>query len=75
MDYDTYFVACVRDEEHEERFVIGFVSLAEGRMKRTIGPLTEEELRSELANMGLTAKAEDLLRGAREHAAEQHAKA
>jgi hypothetical protein len=68
MDYDNYFVECVRDEAHGERFVIWLASLAEGQMKRTIGPLTENQLRSELEKMGLTPEAEDLIRRARKHA-------
>ena len=67
MDFDTYFVDCVRDGR-DEQFIIGFLSLAEGRMKRTIGPFTETEVRAELQRMGLSSdKIEDHIRRAREH--------
>jgi hypothetical protein len=66
-DFDHYAVSCVEDEQHGERFVILFANLAEGTMKRMIGPFTEEELRSEFEPMGLTHKADVLIQQARAH--------
>jgi hypothetical protein len=72
MDFDNYFVDCVRDEKHGEQFIIGFVSLAEGKMKRTIGPFDEKGVRAEMTEMGLTPeKIEDNIRRARAHADEK----
>ena len=68
MDFDNWFVDCVRDEQHEESFIIGSVSLAEGQLKRATGPLTEPELRSELDAMGVSQMTDDLIPRAREHA-------
>ena len=69
MEIDNYAVKCVRDDTGAEEFVIRFMNLAEGKIKRMTGPFTEAEVRTEMEKMGtLPANIDDNIRLAREHA-------